>query len=246
MLRYVRRFLLIYQGFVLSGTVFVFCLLALVLAVIPGVRATRDLYDNLQMVRKEGEGLARKLTVLESIHEEDIKGQLLMMFTAVPQEKSVPTVISSVEGLALTAGVNLLDLSLISPGSLATGSANRQSLAEKKIGASGLPLTITVSGSYDQIRAFVSKINAIKRMFDVSSFDLSIGDSGQTQARVSLTAYYQPIPTKVGSIAGLLVPLNQKEEETLKTVAQYPDMTGVSSETLTPVSSGGKRDPFAR
>ena len=246
MYRYIRRFLLIYQGFVVSGVIVLFSAVALVLAIIPGIRATRELYDNLEVVRKEIDGLAGKLSILESMNEEDVRSQLLMMLTALPQEKSVPTVVGSVESLAQASGVTLVDLSLLSPGSLATGSAIRQSAAEKKIGASGLPLTVTVSGSYDQIRAFVSKINAIKRLFDVSSFDLSIGALGTTQARVSLTAYYQPVPPKVGSIGSPVVPLNTKEEEIVKKIAQYPDMTSFGGESLTPFSSGGKRDPFAR
>lgn len=245
--RYIRRFLRTYQGFVLSGVVLIFGIIVFFVAVIPGIQATRDLYDNLKTVEKEINVFQGKLQFLEALNEEGIRDQLMILVSAVPQEKSVPTIFSTVEGLARESGVSIIDLSLTSPGQLASMSgAIAKSASEKKIGASTLPFTLTASGNYDQIRRFVGRINSVRRMFDVTSFDISISASGVTQVRLTLTAFYQLLPTKVGSIHAQVTSLSEKDETILARILQYPDMSQGALDALTPVTTGGKRDPFAR
>lgn len=245
-MRYLRRFLRIYQGFVVSGAILLFGTVALMLAVLPGIRATLNLYGSLKEVEKEVQALSGKRTFLEALNEDDLRDRLATLLTAIPQEKSVPTIFTTVEGLAHTSGVSIVDMNLTSPGSLATAAATRQSASEKKIGASTLAFSLTASGSYDQIRAFVGEINKVRRLFEVTSFNLSIGGDGLTQVHLSLTAFYQPLPTKVGSIETPVMALSQKEEEVLVDVAQYPDVSQSLAEPLTPNLFGGPRDPFAR
>lgn len=245
-MRYLRRFLRIYQGFVVSGVIIVFGVTAFFLAVLPGIRATRDLYENLNVIQKEVQALSGKFAFLQSLNEDDLRDRLVTMLQAVPQDKSLPTIFSTADGLANKSGVSIIDMNLTGSGSLATGSAVRQSAAEKKIGASTLPFTMNATGSYDQIRSFVSEINNVRRYFDVTSFDLSIGATGETQVRLSLTAFYQPLPSKVGSIQSPVIPMTAKEEEVFTKVSGYPDVSQVFLESLAPDFSGGQRNPFAR
>lgn len=246
MIRYLRRLLRIYQGFVVSGAILLFGTLAFALAVLPGIRATRDLYGNLTEIEKETQALSGKLTFLTSLHADDLLSRFATLLLAVPQDKSVPTTFSTVEEFAKQSGVSIVDMSLTSPGSLASAAAARQSVSEKKIGASNLPFSLTASGGYDRIRAFVGAINKVRRLFDVTSFDLSIGSTGEAHVRLSLTAFYQPLPTKVGSVQSPVIALTQKEEEILENVAGYPDVSQTPLESLTPDLSGGPRDPFAQ
>lgn len=246
MMRYLRRFLRIYQGFVVSGTILLFAAVALMFAVLPGIRATKELYGSLKRTEKETETLSKKLRFLEGLSEDDLRSQLVTLLSAVPQDKSVPTIFSTVEGLTNQSGVSIVDVTLTSPGSLATTAATRQSTEEKKIGVSTLPFALTVSGTYDQIRAFVGDINKVRRLFDVTSFELSIGDTGTTQVKFSLTASYRPLPTKVDSVQTPVAALTQKEGEVLAKITQYPDVSQVFSQPLTPILSGGKSNPFAR
>lgn len=228
-----------------SGTIILFGVVAFFLAVLPGIRATRDLYGNLKDVQKEVQALSGKFTFLQGLSEDDLRDRLLTMLRAVPQEKSIPTIFSSADGLANKSGVSIIDMNLTGMGSLATGAAVRQSAAEKKIGASSLAFTMNATGSYDQIRSFVSEINKVRRIFDVTSFDLTIGRDGVTQVRLSLAAFHQPIPTKVGSIQSAVIAMTAKEEEVFMKVSQYPDVSETLLESLAPDFSGGKRNPFA-
>ncbi len=237
MIRYLLRFLRVYQGFVVSGAILLFCAVAFVFAVVPGIRATKALYDDLRDLEGQTKALSSKLTFLGSLHEEDLRDQVVLLLTAVPQEKSVPTILSSVEGLADQTGVTIDDMSLTSPGSLATGSAAR---------AGSLSFTLNASGMYEKVRAFVGGINKVRRLFDVASFDISTTGTGVTTVRLSLTAFYQPLPTNVGSVQAPVAALSQKDEEVLGVISQYPDVSQSRSDVLTPMFSEGKRDPFAR
>lgn len=245
-MRYLRRLLRIYQGFVVSGAILLFGTVALIFVVIPGIRATGDLYGSFKEIEKETQALSGKRAFLDALNEDDLRSSLVALLLAVPQEKSIPTIMTTVEGLAQQSGVSIVDMNLTSPGSLATGSASRQSAVEKKIGASTLPFSLTASGTYDQVRAFVGEMNKVRRLFDVTSFELSISGTGATQVRLSLTAFYQPLPTKVGGVESALLTLTQKEEEVLEKISQYPDVSQSVSGPLTPILTGGRRDPFAR
>lgn len=236
-MRYIRRLLRVYQGFVVSGAMLLFGVVAIVFALIPGIRATRELYGQLRQTEQSVLALEKKNVFLASLGEDELRENVLMLLSAVPQEKSVPTIFSTVEGLANQGGVSIVDMSLTSPGSLATGAASR---------LSKLPFSLTASGSYDQIRAFIGGVNAVRRLFDVTSFDVSIGAAGATQVRLSLAAFYQPLPTNVGNVQGPIAVLSQKEEGVLATIMQYPDVSVFFGEPLTPLYSDGQRDPFAR
>jgi Tfp pilus assembly protein PilO len=246
-MRYVRRLLLLYQGFVLSGAILIFSVPLVVFVLIPGIQKTRDLFNRLTAVREEVDELNAKFRLLSALDEENVRERLIILLSGIPQDKSVSSVLGTIDGLAQETGVSIIDLGLTSLGSLATVSSSiRPSVSEKKIGASGLPFTLTASGAYENIRSFVGKVNKVRRLFDVTSFDLSIGDTGVTQARLSLTAYYQPLPAKVASIQSPVVPLSEKEESIFRTLSEYPDVSGRISQPISPVRSEEKRDPFTR
>lgn len=245
-MRYIRRFLRLYQGFVLSGAILFFGTIAGVLAVIPGVRATVDLYGSVGELGKETEVLSGKLSFLQATNEETLRGQLLTLLSAIPQGKSVQTIFSTVEGLAVRSGVAIVDVTINNPGSLATGSAAKVSASGKAMGVSLLPFSVTTSGTYNQIREFFGSINQVRRLFDVENFDLSLSPDGATQARLSLNAYYQPLGANIGGIQTPLLPLTQREEEIVARLSNYTDVSAsFLQETLSPII-GGKSDPFAR
>lgn len=246
MIRVFRRILRLYQGFIVSGVIFLFGTFGVIFAVIPGVQATIALYERLSTLEKEYGSLSTKLSFLKSLQEENLRDQLVMLVSAIPQDKSVPSIFSTLEGLAQQSGVSIGEINLTSPGSLATGSAGRQMTSGKKIGASTLPFSLGATGTYDQIRSFVSSVNQVKRLFDVTSFEFSIGSEGVTRVSLSFLAFYQPLPTKVGSVEAPLTSLTPREEEVLAKLIKYPDFSSSVFQALTPVSIGGRRDPFAQ
>lgn len=244
--RYIRRFLRLYEGFVVSGAIILFGIIGVVFAVIPGIRSTVDLFTSVGELQKETDALSGKLAFLQSMDEESLRGQLSLLLSVIPQEKSVPTIFGTVDGLVAQAGVRIKDMTIAGPGSIASESASKSPISQRVKSVPFLPFFIDISGSYDQIQEFFSLVNQVRRLFTVENFDLSILPTGETQARIALGAYYQPLPTKLGSIGAPVLKLSQIEEDILEKISAHQDFTLSSARELTPVVNSGRRDPFSR
>ncbi|MEK9143600.1 MAG: type 4a pilus biogenesis protein PilO [Patescibacteria group bacterium] len=242
--RYIRRFLRLYEGFVVSGAIILFGIAAVVFGVIPGIGATVDLYGRMGELQKETDALSGKLAYLQSLDEESLRGQFAVLLSVIPQEKSVSTIVETIDGLVARAGVHITDMMIAGPGSIATGSGAKSTGSLKVKGVPFLPFSLNISGSYDQIQNFFGLVNQVRRLFTVENFDLSIVPSGETQARIALGAYYQPLPTKLGNVKTPVLKLSQIEVALLEKLSSYQDLTLSSAIELTPVVNDGTRDPF--
>ena len=123
-MRYVRRLLLLYQGFVLSGAILIFSVPLVVFVLIPGIQKTRDLFNRLTAVREEVDELNAKFRLLSALDEENVRERLIILLSGIPQDKSVSSVLGTIDGLAQETGVSIIDLGLTSLGSLATVSSS--------------------------------------------------------------------------------------------------------------------------
>lgn len=242
--RYIRRFLRLYEGFVISGVIILFGIMAVVFAVIPGIRTTVDLYGKVGVIQRQVDALSGKLALLRSLDEESLRGQLAVLLSVIPQEKSVPTIFGTVDGLVTEAGVQITDMTITSPGSIATGSATKSTSSTKVKGLPYLPFSLSVAGSYDQIQGFFGIVNKVRRLFTVENFDLTITKTGETNARIAMGAYYQPLPTKLGEVETPIQNFSPAELATLEKLSTYQNFSQSSGSELTPVTSTMKRDPF--
>lgn len=246
MKRYIRRFLRLYEGFVISGAIILFGFIAVVFAVLPAIRSTIDLYADVGVIQKEVDALTGKLALLRSLDEESLRGQLAVLLSVVPQDKSVPTIFETVDGLITKSGVHITDMTIMSPGSIATGSATKSSSNSKVKGLPYLSFSLGVGGSYDQIQEFFGMVNTVRRLFSIENFDLSISKTGETTSRIAMGAYYQQLPTKLGGVEVPIQNLSSTELATFEKLSTYQDFAQSSTAQLTPVTNTEKRDPFMR
>ncbi len=243
--RYIRRFLRLYEGFVVSGAIILFGIIGVIFAVIPGIRSTVDLFTSVGELQKETDALSGKLAFLQSMDEESLRGQLSLLLSVIPQEKSVPTIFGTVDGLVTKTGVRIKDMTIANPGSIASASASKSPISQRVKDVPFLPFSLSVFGSYDNIQDFFGLINQVRRLFTVESFDLIIAPSGETQARIALGAYYQSLPTKLGSAKAPAGKFSQTEIGILEKLSAYQDFTLSSAIELSPVVNTGRRDPFS-
>jgi hypothetical protein len=143
-------------------------------------------------------------------------------------------------------GVTLVNLQLSNPGSLATQSARKQTAQEAKAGANILSFSAEVSGTFDQVRAFLSKVATVRRYFHLLAFNISFIDT-TVVARMDLEAYYAPYPIVLGDITAPVSALTDKEQQILTNLESYPVYTTSSVGVAVPQAPimGGKTDPFA-
>ena len=238
----VRKFLRMYKGFVISAALLLSVFGGVVFGILPGAKKVLTLRKETDALIRQTQDLRTKTSVLANIDESLYKKYLTDLVTAVPADQSLTSLFSTIDGLAGQTGVTISDVGLTKPGVLATESARRQSTEEKEIGSNLLPFSVTVIGSYDQIRNFLDLAIRVRRFFRVRGFDLSLIDPTNVSVRIRMDAYYAPYLTVIGGVDTIIEPLTEKDEQTITKVASLPLVGG---QYIPSVSTESKANPFA-
>ena len=230
-MRIVRRFLRQYQSFVISVVVIVFCMVALFVGLLPGVKRTIQLISETQSLRKTVATLTEKQRVLNELDMTMLTNYSRDAIAAVPADKSLGSLFSTVDALTAKESVTVTAVSLGSVGSVASDSATKLSLDEQKIGVHIIPFSIIVEGPIDRVRNVVDQAVKIRRFFRVRSFDLVFDTkSGVTKSTLSMDAYYVPDPKTLNKVTDALKTLTEDEIAILEQVSAFPLLTQESSE----------------
>ncbi len=196
--------------------------IGIIFGIVPAVGKVISLRSNSVALSKTIQILRTKITILESKDESTYRDQFIQLVAAVPGDKSLPTLFATLDGLSAQSGVTLTEFTLSRAGSIASESGTRVSAEEQKIGSNLLPFTITVNGSYDQIYAFLSQVNNVRRFFRVNNFEISFADTSAISVRMGMDAFYAPISSAIGTVDSPLEPISAKEEELITKISQMP------------------------
>ncbi len=239
-----------YRGIVLPLTFFLFSIGAVMYGLVPGGRKVFDGINKRQQLKSQVQQLRKKVSILASLDEETLRQQFLALAAAVPPDKAIPSVFSTVERLSAETGIQLGDVTVMSPGSLATESAQKQTVEEKKMGSNMLTFTVLLEGTPKQVHDFFDAAVRVRRSLRVRLFDFTVLSADRVTVRAAMNAFYAPLPTTLGDIATPVESLNQQEEAIVQRVLSSPLYSqGVSvqesvdgQEASTAVPS--TRDPF--
>lgn len=239
-----------YREIIISAGVLITCVLGLLLGVIPLVQKTMTLRRESKDLSAEVEILKQKVAILQSVDEDAMKRDVQTLLSAVPSDKSISTVLGTLDGLTAKTGVSAGNFSLARLGSLATASAQRLTTDEKVVGSNIVPFTISISGSLDQIQAFLATSISVRRTFRVRTFNVAFqktasGSASMASANVTMDAFYSPLPTTIGSVGQPLADLTGEERELVAKVAAIPLLIPPSSPLPPPAYGPAKADPFS-
>ena len=218
----VTKFLRTYQGLITSIVMILLTAIGTLVGIVPGVKRIIDIRSQSIQLTKTIQTLRTKINILESKDESTYRDEFAQLLAAVPGDKSLPTMFSTLDGLTMQTGVTLTEASLAKPGSIASGSATKRSPEEQKIESNLLPFTVTVNGSYDQIYAFLSQVNTVRRFFRVRNFDISFSDMSTISVHMGMDAFYAPIASTIGPVDSPLDPLSPSEEALITKISQLP------------------------
>lgn len=239
--RLIRRFMRPYQEFILPvGLISVSVIVALV-GVIPGIGKAYDVWGQLQTERQEVADLSAKAQFLSSLDETTLFDQLSALTAAIPVDKSVSTILGTIDGVSAKTGSIFSSIQLSSPGSIATESAKRQTTEEAALGSYLLPFTLNMEGSYARLRDTLDTLTSSRRLLRIKNFTISFGgDTGR--ALLNMDTMYAPLPKPVAGKK--LTPLSASENTLLTTATSLPILfTGIS--TAVPPNAGLRVDPFS-
>jgi Tfp pilus assembly protein PilO len=239
-----------YQGLIVSIGILIVSGLGFVLGVVPLLQNTITMNNEFNTLSAEVDVLKNKVSVLETIDEDTMKSNLQTLLSAVPSDKSLSTLLGTVDGLTAQTGVSVDNFSLSRLGSLATDSAQRLNADEQAVGSNILPFKISIAGSFDQVRAFFAAAVSVRRLVRIRTFDASFLKTGtvsanMVSANVTMDAFYSPLASTIGSVRQPVTALSDTDNELIAKVAAMQLLVQPSS-TLPPPSAGAaKSDPFS-
>lgn len=239
-LRFLRKYLSIISSLVLL----IFALLGLLLGSMPAIKTTLSRFGEVSTFSDQLILMRQKAAVLSSQDEAVLRENLSLLLSAVPAEQSLPTIFATVEGIAAQSGIAIADMTISQGVTIATGSAIKTS-RDKQLEAQVVPFTVSISGSFSQIKQFFELASSARRILRIKNFSLG-GRSGEIKTTtVNAEAIYEPLPTAIGTVSQAIIPLSEKEEGV---IAQVKELKAVlMAETILPSLQLGpvKTNPFS-
>lgn len=215
----IRRFIRMNTSLVVYSVLLFLGVIALFVGLLPALQESYTLIRDLQTLQDEINRIQQKVTMLSSLNQEEVDRRSQDVLLAVPTDKSVSTLLSSVEAVASKNDLSIADLSIETIGSLATGSGKQQTKPE----GNTLTETVSLQGSLTQLRNFLSDVVKVRRLMTVKNMTLTaVPKSSLMTAQLSIEVYYQPFPATIGKATDPIEPFSQKEMSTLDTIASYP------------------------
>lgn len=111
---------------------------------------------------------------------DSVKKELEALQAKIPTGEQVSALLVSVNKLAGASGVVL---TTFKPGTVAALESSAPDKGTARLGY--LPVTLTGTGNYDQIRAYLSKLEALDRALVVSSIGVARADTGSSSSSSS-------------------------------------------------------------
>ena len=244
----IDKFLRTYQEFFISGALIVVVIMGTIFGIVPMIQKILAIREDSVALSDSVQQLQSKETILENINDQTYRTELAALVSAVPTDKSLPTLFSTIDAVSASTGVTVAELSLDRPGTLASGSADKQTAEEKKIGSSLIPFSITVNCDYLQIHDFLAAVVNIRRFFRVRNFNISFRDPSNISVHVGMDAFYAPLGSIATTIESPLEPFSPDETHIIKTIEDMPQPSALSSTGVsqpTAQSESTRSDPFS-
>jgi Tfp pilus assembly protein PilO len=199
--------------------------------------------EETQALSTQVDTLRNKDRLLQSVDESSLQAQLTSLVDAIPLDKSLPTLFTTLDGLTSETGVTIDDVSLASAGTISSSSA----VPVGKTPSNEIAFTATVKGSSEQVLAFAQMVHAVRRLLTVKTMDMGVNQSGTFNLTVGMGGFFSPLGKANRPTAAEFTLLGQKEEALLRKVSAYPILTLTTQggeQTITPLFIG-KEDPFS-
>jgi Tfp pilus assembly protein PilO len=240
----VRKLLTLYKNSIISIGMILCCALVLFIGIIPSAKITYSLYQENIALYEEVQALLGKTERLAGMNEQELRSKLSILTSAVPSDKQIPSLFDSLEEIVRRSRVSLDDLALSNSQAISSESGKKQEKTDKVIGASLIGFSMTVTGSYKDLRSFLHEIISVRRFFRVRFFDVTFQDESTGQLRITADAFYDPLPQVIPSVASKLDTLSGSDEELIKKISVYPWIAEEVSSPLAPTVYEPKVNPF--
>jgi hypothetical protein len=239
----VHKFIRTYGRFILPTILFLASAGILFYGVIPAFGTLRDKYAAQNTLNEENNAIKKRVETLEALDERILRDQVTSLMTAIPANKSLPTVLTTLDAVAVQTGVTLTDLTIANGGSLSTQSAQLDRSKEGNV----VTLKITANGQLEQVKNFMDTLVSVRRLLRINKFRAIMLPDNAVGGEFEISAFYEPLPKSLGIATAQIEPFTANEEEMLAKIATFPLISQelAQYDTFPPVEYGTKPDPFS-
>jgi len=247
----IRRFIRLHKHLALYGAVFIVTLIALIVGLIPAISKSVKLVSDLRTMQDDINRIQTKVSMLQNLNQQELEKYASDMLAAVPADRSLTTLLSTIDSLAVKHNLFISDMSIEGVTSL----ASRSGAVAIKAEGNSLIETISLQGELLNLRNFLSDCIRVRRLMRVKDLVLtSMPKSNLITAKLTVEVFYLPFPQTIGKISDVIEPFSQKEMTTLATIQSFPMLfsmgSGASVQSITPVktilpTAPSVVDPFA-
>jgi Tfp pilus assembly protein PilO len=246
--RFIRlnKLLAIYIG------LFVIGLIALFIGIIPSIQKSIALVSELRSLQTEISRMQQKASMLSSFDQTSLETTVQDVLAAVPTDKSIHTLMSTVEAIALKNGLSIADLSIEGIGTLATGSAKVAAKPEGNV----MSETIVLQGDLVPLRNFLADSVQVRRLLRIKRMELTaVPKSTAMNMKLVIEVFYSPLPTSISKVSDSIEPFSAKELATIQKLSSYPIVYQMTQPVQSLVGASGVReapnvpvltDPFSK
>lgn len=235
-----RRFLRLHRAIAVYAVVSIVAIIGILFGIIPALGQVTTLMGETNALTGDITKLKEKVQLLNSYDMGFLEQSYADIQAALPEDKSIDTLISTIENTAGKQGLTIDSFNLEKIGSIATGSAAPVPV-QTKDGSSVVRANIAVTGDLTGIRNFLDELVKVRRLVRVRDASLSFLKTKQAMsADIDLDVFYQPLPTTLGKASESIEALSQKQIDTLGTITSYPVAYQVTSGTAPVVGTEPK------
>ncbi|NCN06789.1 MAG: hypothetical protein GW946_03025 [Candidatus Pacebacteria bacterium] len=227
------------------------CLGTLLVVFLFGVPQLQQAFETRAKLQKESarlDKLKQKLSELDSVSYEPAFGQVEFISETLPSKKPLLELLTSLYAVTQKSGVIVDDFS-VRPGLVATTAAELSKVTKNKnAGYDTIDLTLTITGSFDQIQDFILLTETVTPFTTISSFSLNatFGESTSQKERNVFTAdlatstffFTQPISVSLEQ------PLPKLAEQDYIVLSELSEYERINLPEQSTVFGGGSIDFF--
>lgn len=155
-----------------------------------------ELRSDLKSEEEAFDKLNETLSTLEKLSLEGLDVEQSLAESALPPEKPIFEVLTNLNRLASSSGIALRELSS-KPGSLASESAvtgrsvRTVSRGDKTVRPDSFTLTVSIEGSYDNMRNFFLKVNDLLPIIALNEVRITSRDEDRFNSEVDFLVYWK-------------------------------------------------------
>ena len=217
----ISRLLRFRKTLVAYSTLLIACLICFFVGLVPAISKSVIMIKDLRTMQEEISGIQKKASMLQSVDLLELEQTARDVLAGVPPDKSVSTLLSTIEAVATKYNLYISDMSIEGIASLAKDSAKPVTKPE----GNSLTEGISLQGELIQLRNFLIECVRVRRLLRVKDMVITaIPKSNLITAKLTIEVFYLPLPQTIGKISDALEPFSQEELATIEKIKSYPIM----------------------